>query len=162
MYIFIYLFCMHVYFMHIWHVCIDVLCVCIYTHRHTQPHKPPTGSLGTPPLLSSAWGEGWRQGWGEHQPTWCESRCLSKRRPPETPSQPTAHRRQGSCCTCQPRFHDGNLSWLQPVRKRKAVCELLQALSDTCSDLLFRCTFLSVLSKGSAMNHSLTHPCANA
>lgn len=44
------------------------------------------------------------------QPTSCESLYLSKRRPPETPSQPTAHRRQGNCCTCQPRFRDGNLS----------------------------------------------------
>lgn len=160
MYIFIYLFCVHVYFMHVLHVCIDVLCMCTYTYRCIQPqvHKTPYREPGaTPSALLSR-----RQGWGEHQPTWCESLCLSTRRPPGTPSQPTAHRQPGNCCTCQPRFHDGNLSWLQPVRKRKAVCELLQALSDTCSDLLFRCAFLSVLSKGSAMNHSLTHPCANA
>lgn len=40
--------------------------------------------------------------------------------------------------------------------------ELLQALSDTCFDLLFHRTFLFVLSKGSAMNHILPNPYANA
>lgn len=96
------------------------------------------------------------------QPTSCESLYLSKRRPPETPSQPTAHRQQGNCCTCQPRFHDGNLSWSQPVRNKKVIRELLQALSDTCFDLLFHCTFLFVLSKGSARNHILPNAYANA
>lgn len=57
-------------------------CASIHTdiHSHTNP---PTGSQGTPPLLSSAWGEGRRQGWGSTNPPGvshdvCQSAALQK------------------------------------------------------------------------------------
>lgn len=70
------------------------------------------------------------------QPTWCEWRCLSERRPPGTPSRPRARPRPGNCCTCPPRSRGGNPSWSQPAEAQRDELAMLQALSDTCFDLL--------------------------
>lgn len=126
MYLYIYT---HIYLcIYIFQVSIPYVFFCLYicilyisrARRYQLPSAPGrVGRAGSAGTREGNWGHPTRaqrtmmckRCWAQHNPpTWCESRCLSTRRPPGTPSQPTARRQQGNCCTCRPRSRDGNLS----------------------------------------------------